>query len=91
MNDIVERLIEPWAAPDKNADAEIQRLYRLCKSAADEIARLRTERDNLRAEQKQCEDCDPVGKAAEIERLREKLETARFFIDSLTPHTEYNV
>jgi hypothetical protein len=42
---------------------------------ADEITRLRTERDNLRAEQKQCEDCDPVGKAAEIERLRAAIET----------------
>jgi hypothetical protein len=42
-------------------------------AAADEIIRLRTEHDNLRAEQKQCEDCDPAGKAAEIERLRAAL------------------
>jgi hypothetical protein len=55
-----------------------------------EIKKLRTEIANLRAEQRQCADCDPAGKAAEVERLREKLETARFFIDSLTPYTEYN-
>jgi hypothetical protein len=47
------------------------------RDAADEIIRLRTERDNLRDEQEQCEDCDSAGKAAEIKRLRRLLHAVR--------------
>lgn len=37
---LVERLREPWRGAAKDTDAEIQRLYALCREAGEEIAGL---------------------------------------------------